>query len=248
VEEIKAHAQKINWLPQSPIARNRVDFLAHLKGLLIGRNPAKGIFKDQKFFHPGLDFFIEFPAGWKTINTPEMVGAIAPDKDGVMFLGLQGKGADAEKSAKSFIDGLNKEYEIEPSESKPVKIGEMDGYLVTLTDSTGKEPVHMHFLWVAKQGLIYQMIGLAPQHHRETLKTSALSFGSLKPEQRASIMEIRLDIVSAKLGESLAQLSSRTGNIWDLPTTALMNEMSTDQSLKQGEPVKVAVSQKYIGQ
>jgi predicted Zn-dependent protease len=105
----------------------------------------------------------------------------------------------------------------------------------------------MHFLWVAYNGYIYEMIGLAPERYREALRKTALSFRPLTNKERSSIRETRLRIVKARQGENLDRLSERTHNEWDLPTTAVMNGMKTAQVLKKGQLVKVAVSQKYAG-
>jgi len=105
--------------------------------------------------------------------------------------------------------------------------------------------VHMHFLWVAARGLIYQMVGLAPDQHREVLRQAALSFRSLTPAERASITETRLRVVAAREGETLAQLSRRTQDQWKPETTAVVNEIQPGTSLKQGQLIKIAVRQPY---
>jgi predicted Zn-dependent protease len=237
----------MEWTGQPGIAKNQTEFLSHLDGLVIGINPANGIFEGQQFMHPDLDFFIEFPDNWKTMNSRQYVGAISPEKDGLIFLGVSGVGSGPEEVALVYMQALEKEHGIKPSESKSVKIGKWPGYLVTYTDATGREPMHMHFLWVAARGMIYEMIGLAPERLRETLRKTALSFRPLTAVEQASIKETSLHIVSAKAGEDLTQLSSRTNNTWDLKTTAVMNGLSSDLPLKEGQQIKIAVSQTYKG-
>jgi len=48
-------------------------------------------------------------------------------------------------------------------------------------------------------------------------------------------------------GENLDQLCRRTKNAWNSKTTALMNGISVDQPLKQGQLLKIAVTKKYKG-
>jgi predicted Zn-dependent protease len=117
--------------------------------------------------------------------------------------------------------------------------------LLTYTDSSGQEPVHMHFLWIAYRGLIYQFVGLAPERYRPVLRETALSFRPLSAEEKASTRETRLRVVPARSGETLQQLSTRTGNVWDLKITAVVNGLDKSQTLKKGQLVKIAISQPY---
>ena len=247
VNEITVHAQTITWTPQPGIAGDRAQFLRRLEGLQVGENPAKGVFREQRFLHPDLDFFIKFPPKWKTINTPQTVGAFSPNQDGAIFLGIQGKGIDPQQTALAFVQGIEDKFNAKPSRSEAVKIGEWPAYVVTYTDNSGREPVYMHFLWVARDGLMYQMIGMTTERHQELLRKTALSFRQLSSKERSSIKETRIRIVSAREGESLKRLSQRTKNVWNPQRTALMNGISEQEPLKQGQLLKIAVSQKYIG-
>ncbi|MHC4697188.1 MAG: M48 family metalloprotease [Planctomycetota bacterium] len=245
VAGITAHAETVERTPQPGIAPEHAEFLQRLDGLLVGDNPANGVFHGQTFLHPALDFRIEFPVGWTTMNAPQAVGAVAQKRDGLVFVGVLGKGTDPEQIGRAFANSLAEEFGARPSRSESVEVGPLPGYLVTLTDDSGSEPMHMHFLWVACRGLIYQMIGLAPERYRDTLRRTALSFRPLTGEERSSIKQIRLRIVAATDGERLRQLSKRTGNVWDLGETAIANGIDSTEPLGAGQLIKIAVSQTY---
>jgi predicted Zn-dependent protease len=247
VAGITERAGTIEWMRQPGIADAHTAFLRHFEGLLVGTNPANGVFQKQKFLHPNLDFSIEFPLDWEAMNSPQAVGAVSPNQDGLIVLGIHGKGTDPEQAALDFTRALTKEFGVEPSRSQALQLGQWPAYLVTFTDATGREPMHMHFLWVASRGLIYRMIGLAPEYHRETVKKTALSFRPLTVEEKSSILETRVRIASAQAGEDIIGLSDRTGNVWDAQTTAVMNGIRTEAPLKQGQLIKIAVSQEYMG-
>jgi predicted Zn-dependent protease len=53
----------------------------------------------------------------------------------------------------------------------------------------------------------------------------------LRPDEAASIDELRLRIATVEEGEDLAQLSERTGNDWNLNRTAVVNGLTLGESL-----------------
>jgi predicted Zn-dependent protease len=103
----------------------------------------------------------------------------------------------------------------------------------------------LFFLLITHRQLIYQFAGIAPERYRSTIRETALSFRPLTSQERASIRETHLRVVAARSKESLAQLSKRTGNVWDEKTTAVVNGIDGDQPLVKGQLIKIAVSRPY---
>ncbi len=247
VDRVTRDAANIDWQRQPGVAKNSADYLKQLDGLLVGEDPARGVIQGHNFLHPELDLFIKFPRGWKSINTRQALFAVAPQKDGLLVMGIAGKGTDPNQAAAQFKNALYQAYRIEPTESKSAKIGSLPAYLLTYTDNSGEEPVYMHFLWIAYRGLIYQFIGLAPERYRPVLRETALSFRPLSAKEKGSIRETRLRVATARSGETLQQLSKRTGNVWSPKITAVVNGLDKGQTLKKGQLVKIAISQPYSG-
>jgi predicted Zn-dependent protease len=245
VARVERDAQSIQWARQPGIAPGTKAYLRNLDGLLIGDNPAMGVFQDGKFLHPELDLSLTLPDGWKTLNTPQAVFAVAPKEDGMLAMAVAGKGSDPEQPADRFETALYNKYRIRPTESKAVKIGKLPAYLSLYTDNSGREPMHLAFLWVGYRGLIYQFIGLAPEKYRKLLRATALSFRPMTSTERKSITETRLRVVSARSNESLTQLSKRKRNAWDIRTTAVMNGIDAKEPLREGQLIKIAVIQPY---
>ena len=247
VQRVARDAERITWQRQPGVAKNQVDYLKDLDGLLVGDDPAMGVIRGRNFLHPELDLFIKFPEGWRSLNTRQAVFCVAPAEDGLLAMGIAGEGTDPIQAADQFETALYEEYRAKPSESKSFKIGKLPAHVLTYTDNSGSEPVHMHFLWVAYRELIYQFIGMAPERYRPVLKETALSFRPLSAKEKASIRETRLKIVTARSQESLDQLSKRTGNVWDVQMTAVINGLDAGRKLKKGQLVKIAISQPYKG-
>jgi predicted Zn-dependent protease len=247
VRQIQTDAQKIQWSPQPGITRNAAEYLRKLDRLLVGEDPAKGVFQGRKFLQPELNFAIEFPSGWMAANTPQAVAAFTAKKDAVVFLNIAGRGTDPAKAGELLARAMYEKNRVRPTRSEPIKIGKLPAHLVIYTDKSGREPMHLFFLFMAYRQLIYQFAGIAPEPYRTTIRETALSFRPLTSQERSSIRETRLRIVSARSNESLAQLSKRTGNLWDNKTTGVVNGIDASQPLKKGQLIKIAVSQPYKG-
>ena len=56
-------------------------FLRLTDGMAYGESEEQGIARGNRFYHKGLDLFIEFPEGWRVQNTPSILGAVAPEGD-----------------------------------------------------------------------------------------------------------------------------------------------------------------------
>ncbi len=247
LERVTRQAGKIAWRREPGLVPSSAEYLHQLDGILIGINPAEGLFHGSQFLHPDLDFTITFSEGWKTVNTRRAVVALAPKGDGLLSLGIIGQGTDPTGAAEALTDAMYKENGVAPTTSEHIQIGKIPAHLVTYTDKSGKDPVDLIFVHLAYQGLIYHFFGIALVPHRSTLLEVAQSFRPLTYEERTSIKETRLRIASAQANETLAQLSTRTKNVWDVKTTAVVNGISADQSLKQGHLIKIAVSLPYRG-
>jgi predicted Zn-dependent protease len=83
------------------------------------------------------------------------------------------------------------------------------------------------------------------ERNRALFLNVARSFRPLSGELRDSIEETRLRIVEARGGESLADLSTRTGNAWSVNHTAVVNDLFATDTLEAGRLVKVAIAEPY---
>jgi hypothetical protein len=77
------------------------------------------------------------------------------------------------------------------------------------------------------------------------VRSFARGFRPLTAEERDQIDELRLRIVEAHEGETLEQISARTGNDWNLNETAVANALFIDQPLREGQLVKIARREVY---
>ena len=236
----RERGERIQW-PRTPEATGSPEaYLRRLEGLTVGPSAREGVVEGSRFLQPDMRFSMRFPDGWQVINTPAAVGAVSPRRDAQVFLEQQGLGRDPELSAREFLEHVGDQLRVDQVE--PIRIGDLEAFRARGSASGAK----IVLTWIAYESAIYRLTGAAASSRYEgAFLNVARSFRPLDDAQRASIREDHLRLEAARQGEGLAALSQRSGNRWDLQTTAIMNGIFANQALVQGQLVKVAVAVPY---
>jgi predicted Zn-dependent protease len=239
-----AHAATLTVAANDPIAGSHADFLSRLDGLLVGGNPAEGVFEENVFLHPDLDLRIVFPRDWKTTNARAFVAAQAPDAAAQSVFTLAGRGDDPLAVARAFAQREGAAFGLMPVQTQLGRFRAARAY-----GRSGGTTVDVS--WIAIRGNVYQITGACKNGDYDTYQTPfidvALSLRPLTPEERAGIRESRLRIIPARSGESLRELVERMGGTWGVDETAVANALEADEPLRAGQLLKVPVPQAYEG-
>lgn len=228
--------------PGASIAPARAGFLARLDRLVIGPNPANGVFVERRFLHPDLGFTWDVPEGWKSGNTPE--AAVAADSDGraVLLLRMVGKGGDPVAGARA--NGLREEV---VPQLERVQVGRQPAARV-IADSDG---ARLHLTWIAHDDHVYRIAGVSRvgefERFRPAFVQSAGSFRPIDDADRRRVTVVLLRSATARDGESLTALIRRAGGFWSAEQTAIANGIEVNSRLELGWPVKVPVRDTYGG-
>jgi predicted Zn-dependent protease len=247
--EASARARALAWQERAPIAVGTSGYLERIDGLAVGTRAAEGVFQKDRFLHSELDLSLRFPEGWETRNTRQAVGAISPRRDAQVFLEIQSKGEDPLAAAQEYLAsegavGLGIDAPLQP-----VRLGPIEAVRAVGAAQLQDGAVKAHITWIAYRGNVYRLTGLAASSvsdkYAGVFNSVARSFRALTARERESIRETRLRIVEARAGESLIEISERTGNRWNVQQTAIMNDLFADAPLRSGDLLKVAVSERY---
>jgi len=249
--EASARAQNIAWQPLPEIAGGAAGYLSRIDGLAVGTRASEGVFQKGRFLHSELDLSLRFPEGWETHNTRRAVGAVSPQRDAQVFLELQGKGEDPQAAAQEFLasdEGAGLRLQAPP---QPIRLGSIEAARAAGSVDMQGMPVKAHITWIAYQGNIFRLTGLVASQSagkfEGVFRSVARSFRPLTPRERESIQETRVRIVEARAGETLPELSQRTGNRWNVQQTAVANDLFADSPLQSAQRLKIAVSERYEG-
>ncbi|MCK5470245.1 MAG: M48 family metalloprotease, partial [Cyclobacteriaceae bacterium] len=184
INNINKTTSKLNWIEKEKISE---DFPNPLDGLVFGNNPRKGLFNEEIFLHPDLNFTITFPKDWETFNQPTTVGAIHKDRRAGAFVGLVDPSKSPEEYAKIFEQEIEKEYKQKPFRSEPRTVNNNPGYLISMVDNTGDETMYIHILWLEMDDKLFKLIGFAPEALESELQKTGRSLRTLTSAERNSI-------------------------------------------------------------
>jgi predicted Zn-dependent protease len=243
VGNVRAAARSQTRTTATPIAGTRGAFLRRLEGLVVGDNPAAGVFLGSVFVHPGFDVALEMPAQWKTINTAEAAGALAPDGDAAVVLSLTGPGDDPAAAARA--DGLS---EAQMKQLQRTRVSSLPAALLVADTRSGQRAV---LTWIAHRQRVFRVTALARVRdwgrYGSLLERTAGTFRPLLLSDHERLVESRLRIRAAAAGDTVAEVLARGGGTWNAAKMAVANGVTTDAKLEPGWPVKVPVSRRYDG-
>jgi predicted Zn-dependent protease len=246
VRSAVTRAARLSRAASAPIARDRNDFVRRTEGLLVGPDPAQGLFRDALFLHPDLDFAVRFPAGWQTQNSPEAV--MAKPEQGNAIIALlavpKSEGSDPAAAARRLLSEAAQQN-LPAEDAGSVRVGSQQGRRVRVLASQNL----IERTYFAHAGTLFAFHAQAPQRDfeawRDRFERTQNSFRRLTGDDTALIKETRLALVAARAGETLEQVSRRSGNAWSAAETALYNGLNGDEKLPSGFLVKIGREQPY---
>ena len=99
--------------------------------------------------------------------------------------------------------------------------------------------------------MVYQIAGIAETRTFEAVRpvfqTVVQSFRPLSTDERNSIREKRLRLVKAQAGETIEALTARSHSVWKASQVTVANGFTGSEVLKDGQLVKIAVEEPYVG-
>ena len=244
-------ARNMEWAATESVASDATGgYYAKIDGLVLGDDPAGGLFDEEnKFIHPELRFSLRFPPGWDTLNTSQRVLAAPTRRDAQADLSVIGAtGESLEAVVDTFLESEFEGVKVRIRDRRPVKIGELDAIRIEGRAITPAGPLHSSMTFVAYEGLVYQLrvLSLDANRYRGRARAFAHSFRPLDDEGARSLRVTRLRVARALENETLAQLSERTRNELEVVFTGVLNGIYATTPLPSRTPVKIGIAEPYL--
>jgi predicted Zn-dependent protease len=244
-------ARSLAFSREPPIAGGREGFLRRIEGVLVGENPAEGIFEGQRFVHPDLGLTLVFPEGWTVLNTRSAVGALSEARDAQVVLQHAGHGDDPREAASLFFEEASKSMRVDVARLDSLQVNGLAAVRGQAVAGGGGKTVSLDLAWISLDGSIYQIAGAVAKaytdRHRTTFGEVIGSFRRLSPAERSRIQELRLRLREARAGDTPDSFGRRTGSAWTPEQTAVFNALPLGARLPEARLLKVALRQPYAG-
>jgi predicted Zn-dependent protease len=245
--ETSARALALPRATTPPIAAGRTAFLDRLDGLLVGADPAEGLFVDGRFVHPDLGFTFRLPEGWPRVNSPSYVAAVAPAEDAVVMLQHIGAADDPMEPARAVqAEAVQERMGIRfPAGAEPLVIGDLRAARA-VGETRGTK---LDLTWIALGAEIYQVTGVSRattfETYRPQFSAVAQGFRPLTAAERSEIKDTRLRVVRATGHETLERVVARAGSTWSPRQAAVANGLELGQPLAAGTLVKLPIREPH---
>ncbi len=211
-------------------------FLRRLDGMPYGDDPRKGYFDDQVFIQPTMGFSIEFPQGWRTLNSNEAVVGLDSAQKAILRLSLAQE-TSASEAAKAFF-----------SQQEVTSTGRASGPRGVKNESyrfhveQGEGDLSGVITFIEHRGLVLRWLGVtaatAYSQYGPGLESSIRSFDELGSGYD-DIEPLRLRIHRLDEGTTLADWVERNGGPVDAEELSRINGADADQFLAAGSWIKL---------
>ena len=258
-----------NWLSTHPTPADRIEriramidtlsaerrnglvgrerYLERLDGLVFGRNPRNGFFRDGTFLHPDLAFRLDFPADWKRQNLARTVVAQSPGQDAILQLTLA-EAASHEEAARQFF---GQQGMVATMDVRTTRIHGLPATTGEFVARTQQQDVQGRATFVEYAGRVYRLLGYAARadygRYERTFRESHGSFQELEDPEVLGVQPMRLRIVTTERSGTVSDLLQRRPAPVDGPALALLNAVEETETIPAGTMIKWVEGEKPPG-
>ncbi len=243
IKNLNKQFKEITIQPSKNISSN---FLYEFDGVLFGDSPSKGIIRANEFLHPDLNFYIQFPEKWTVDNQSDAVNAYQPDGKAAASLTIESKGLTPKEAGEKFLEKIDSQFKSNITYAKEYEVNGKKGFLISFVEESKHEKMYAYILWLPQGNKVFKLLGVAPIEYQSDLEVSAASLRTLTQAERTSIKQNFVKVVKAKKGETIEQLSRRTGNKLLVELTAVANDHKLSDKLSEGELIKIVLDKPYL--
>ena len=243
VERLKKAAAKLNYSPGAPISRS---FIGEFQGLLFGENPSHGIVIDSVFYNPEHQFKVNIPKGWVGQIHPETFAMMDTTRRASVYVSYSETDSTAREKAAVLRSQLPDAYKQITVLDQEVFINNEKAYMMAFEKRTRENEVFAYMLWFKKGKTLFEFSAMTRPELRPIIQRVPYTLSELNEEDRNQIKVERLELAEAKGNESLKEFNSRINNALSIDITALINNLSENEILKENSPIKVVLEKPYF--
>jgi len=237
---VQATLQRLDTLsvPLDQLRKGRDEYLPIVAGMTYGEDPRQGYVEGNTFYHPGLRFKLELPAGWQSKNSPEALVAISPEQDAMLQLTAPGAGSPDE-AAKQFLG----QEGIKSTQTSSAAINGLPAVSSYFEAQTEQGAVQGLVSFIRFGDLTYRILGYTPsgklQARDEAFRKAIGSFSELTDSTRLQAQPYKVELVKAEREMTIVEFNQAHPSTIPVERVAVVNGMDTpDQRIAAGTTMK----------
>jgi predicted Zn-dependent protease len=208
----------------------RDEYLKQVDGLTFGEDPRQGFFEGTTFYHPDMQFQLQFPEGWQTQNTPSAVVALSPKQDAIIQLSLAGN-ASPREAASQFLS----QEGVQAGNASTSSINGNQAATSYFQAQTEQGVIEGVVSFISYGGKTFGVMGYTPQGNlqaydhefRETIN----SFEQLRNSAALSVKPAVMQLVRVPTQMTLAQFNQQYPSTISIEELAIINELEGPQAV-----------------
>lgn len=215
--------------------RGRDVFLDGLDGMLFGDTPQEGYVRGRTFLHPQLGVGFSVPDGFVIDNSAAAVTAAGPGDMAIRFDGvsLDRRVPLSDYVRSGWVAGLD------PASVRPLTVNGNEAVSARARADKWQFDVTV----VRANGQVYRLLTAAPAASDALDRVAGTvrdSFRVLTPGERDAIKPLKIRVVTARPGDTVATLAARMEGVErKLDMFRLINALSAGATVSAGQRVKI---------
>lgn len=224
------------------MAVNRGNYLQGIDGMVFGDNPREGFAEGRRFYHPGIEFQIVFPQGWRIENTRSAVIAFDPREGAQMQLTmLEAPEAPEGTTAAGYVRLLASRGTI-PDSAEDVTINGNRAVLAIFRVPAEGRTLAALGAFIEFGDRLVQILGITPDFrtYSAMMEDSMRSFERLTEQRILRAQPDRLRLYAAQTGDTLSLIAARLNNPRvNADQLAILNRLAINQAITPGRQLKI---------
>lgn len=229
-------AQRATTTPAIARNRNRDAFLNAIDGMIYDDDPSQGVVDGQNFRHPALRVAFSAPAGFALVNTTQAV-IINGTNGQAKFTGGRYNG-----DLRGYVDSVFRGLQVAAGDIQTTQVNGLQAAYATTSANTQSGTVAVTvFAYEFGAGSAFHFLTITSPNNARVFDPLFRSMRRLSDAEAAAIKPRRVDVITARGGDTVASLSGRMAY-----ASSREDRFRTLNALRAGEPVRAGQRYKII--
>ena len=238
IEEAKG-----SGVPMASRPRRHDEYLSHINGMLYGDDPKEGFIRGRTFVHPGLGFKFTVPEGFTLQNTASAVGATA--KDGSLIIFDMGKSKSGANPSNYLVNEFAPEVKTRAGRVETFTANGLSGATTLVQVQTQQGTRNLRMVAMAgANNIMYRFLCVTPTNRTQAMEgpfqKTVYSFNRLSSAERKTAKPLRVRVVTAGSGDTVASLAKRMQfDDYKVERFRAFNGLGANEAIKAGYKYKI---------